>query len=72
MLKPGERTPATVWIAEHRDPVMMGIALLGVLALLVWDLSVGWFLVLALVIGGLELLVYRIGEAGKAPVTTTE
>jgi hypothetical protein len=72
MLKPGERTPATVWIAEHRDPVMMGIALLGVLALLVWDLSIGWFLVLALVIGGLELLVYRIGEAGKVEVPTTE
>lgn len=70
MLKPGERTPATVWIAEHRDPVMMGLALLGVLALLLFDLSIGWFLVLALVIGGLELVVYRIGEAGKVPVPT--
>lgn len=72
MLKPGERTPATVWIAAHRDPVMMGIALLGVLALLVWDLTIGGFLILALVIGGLELLAYRIGEAGRAPATTPE
>jgi len=72
MLKPGERTPATDWIALHRDPVMMGIALLGVLALLVFDLSIGGFLILALVVGGLELLVYRIGEAGKVGVPTTE
>ena len=72
MLQPGERTPATVWIAEHRDPVMMGLALLGVVVMLLFDLSIGWFLILALVIGGLELVVYRIGEAGKAPVTTTE
>ena len=71
MLKPGERTPATDWIAQHRDPVMMGVALLGVLMLLVLDLSIGWFLVLALAIGGLEILVYRIGEAGKARVPTT-
>jgi len=70
MLKPGERTPATVWIAEHRDPVMMGLALLGVLALLLFDLSIGWFLILALVIGGLEIVVYRIGEVGKVPVPT--
>ncbi len=72
MLKPGERTPATEWIAQHRDPVMMGIALLGVLALLVFDLSIGGFLILALVIGGLELLAYRIGEAAEAPAPTAE
>jgi hypothetical protein len=72
MLKPGERTPVTEWIASHRDPVMMGIALLGVLALLIWDLTIGWFLVLALVIAGLELLAYRIGEAGKVRATTAE
>jgi hypothetical protein len=72
MLKPGERTPATEWIAGHRDPVMMGIALLGVLALLVWDLSIGWFLILALVIGGLEVLVFRIGESARAPVAPSE
>jgi predicted regulator of Ras-like GTPase activity (Roadblock/LC7/MglB family) len=72
MLKPGERTPATEWIAGHRDPVMMGIALLGVLALLAWDLSIGWFLILALVIGGLEVLVFRIGESARAPVSPGE
>ena len=72
MLKPGERTPATEWIAGHRDPVMMGIALLGVLALLVFDLSIVGFLILALVIGGLELLAYRIGESARAPTPSAE
>lgn len=69
MLKPGERTPATEWIAAHRDPLMMGIALLGVLVLLFWDVSIVGFLVLAIVIGVLELLVYRIG-ASAAPAST--
>lgn len=72
MLKPGERAPATDWIAAHRDPVMMGIALVGVLALLVWDLTIVGFLVLAIVIGGLELVAYRIGASARAPVSTTE
>jgi hypothetical protein len=72
MLKPEERTPATEWIAEHRDPVMAGIAVVGVVALLFWNLSIGGFLILALVIGGLEFLAYRIGEAAKAPEPTTE
>ncbi|HEU4355142.1 MAG TPA: hypothetical protein VFT27_06090 [Actinomycetota bacterium] len=72
MLKPGERTPATEWIAAHRDPVMIGIALLGVVMLLLWDLSIVGFLVLAVVIGVLELLVYRIGATPRAPAATSE
>jgi hypothetical protein len=67
MLKPGERAPATDWIAAHRDPVMLGVAMLGLLAMLVSDLSIGGFLILALVIGGLELVVWRIGESGRVP-----
>ncbi len=72
MVKPGERAPATDWIAAHRDPVMMGLALLGVLVLLVWDLTIPWFLVLVLVIGALELLAYRIGASARAPAPTTQ
>jgi hypothetical protein len=71
MLKPGERTPATEWIATHRDPVMMGIALLGVLVLLFWEVSIVGFLILAVVIGVLELLAYRIG-ATAAPATPAD
>lgn len=71
MLKPGERTPATGWIAAHRDPVMMGTALLGVLVLLFWEVSIVGFLVLAVVIGVLELLVYRMGAAA-APATPAD
>jgi hypothetical protein len=67
MLKPGERAPATDWIAAHRDPVMLGVAMLGLLAMLALDLSIGGFLILALVIGGLELVVWRIGESGRVP-----
>ncbi|HEX5949443.1 MAG TPA: hypothetical protein VFZ96_00415 [Actinomycetota bacterium] len=70
MLKPGERTPATEWIAAHRDPVMMGIALLGALVLLFWDVSIVGFLILAVVIGVLELLAYRIGATARAPSAT--
>lgn len=70
MLKPGERTPATEWVAAHRDPVMMGIALFGVLVLLVWDVSIVGFLILAVVIAVLELLAYRIGAAARAPSAT--
>lgn len=67
MLKPGERAPATDWIARRRDPVMFGVAMLGLLAMLALDLSVGGFLILALVIGGVELVVFRIGEAQRVP-----
>jgi hypothetical protein len=46
---------------------MLGVAMLGLLAMLVSDLSIGGFLILALVIGGLELVVWRIGESGRVP-----
>jgi hypothetical protein len=68
MLKPGERAPATDWIARHRDPVMFGVAMLGLLAMLAFDLSIGGFLILALVIGGLEFLAFRIGEGARVEV----
>jgi hypothetical protein len=68
MVKPGERTPVTEWVAGHRDPVMFGIAILGLLAMLAFDLSIGGFLILALVVGGLELLAFRIGQAAEPAV----
>jgi hypothetical protein len=66
LAKPGERAPAAGWVAVHRDAVMLGLALLGIVVMLLWDLSIGGFLLLALVIGVLELLVYRVGGPPEA------
>jgi hypothetical protein len=56
---------ATVWVAAHRDALMLGGAAAAAIVLLVADVSIGGFLVLAVLIGAYELLVYR---AGTAPV----
>jgi hypothetical protein len=53
--------PAAAWIGGHRDALMLGGAAIFVLVLLVANLSVGWFLLVALLLGAYELLVYRLG-----------
>jgi hypothetical protein len=50
---------ASVWVAAHRDVLMLGGAVVAVFALLVTDLSLVGFLVLAVVIGIFEFVVYR-------------
>ncbi len=63
-----DRTRTATWAAAHRDSLMVvGAALFG-LMLLVADLSLGWFLVLALILVAYEVLVYRIGAAAPADV----
>ncbi len=57
----GEGVPAGAWIGGHRDALMLGGAAVFVLVLLVANLSVGWFLLVALLLGAYELLVYRLG-----------
>jgi hypothetical protein len=57
----GEGVPAAAWIGGHRDALMLGGAAIFVLVLLVANLSVGWFLLVALLLGAYELLVYRLG-----------
>lgn len=57
----GEGVPAAGWIGAHRDSLMLGGAAVFVLVLLLANLSVGWFLGLALLLGGYELVVYRVG-----------
>jgi hypothetical protein len=57
----GEGVPAAAWIGDHRDALMLGGAAVFVLVLLVANLSVGWFLLVALLLGAYELLVYRLG-----------
>jgi hypothetical protein len=62
----GEGVPAAAWIGAHRDALMLGGAAVFVLVLLVANLSVGWFLLVALLLCGYELLVYRVGATVKS------
>jgi hypothetical protein len=65
-------SPAAVYIAAHRDLLMLaGAVLVGLIVLLV-DVSLGWLFVLALLLGLYELVVYRVargvrGVAGAQP-----
>jgi hypothetical protein len=54
------RAPA--WVAAHRDALMLGAAVLALIVLLVVDLSVGWFLVIAVITVAVELVLYRLGS----------
>jgi hypothetical protein len=58
--------PAAEWIGAHRDPLMMAGAVVAALFLLFASLSLGWFLVLAVVLVLYELAVYRIAAARHA------
>jgi hypothetical protein len=42
--------PAAAWIGGHRDALMLGGAAVFVLVLLLANLSVGWFLLVALLL----------------------
>jgi hypothetical protein len=61
-----EAGPAARWLAAHRDLVMMAAAVVFVLVLLLVDVSVAWFLVLAVILGLIELAVWRTAEALSA------
>lgn len=58
--------PAGVWIAEHRDGVMVGVAIVAVLIWLVADLSFGGLFLLLLVAAVAEFVAYRAGP-GSGP-----
>jgi hypothetical protein len=57
-----ELPEAPAWVAAHRDALMVGLAALAVVVLLAADLTIGWFLVVVLIVGGVELLLYRLGS----------
>ena len=59
--KAADASPAAAWVAEHRDPVMIGIGIVAVAIWLFADLSFGGLLLLALVAGLGEFLAYRAG-----------
>lgn len=56
---------SVTWVAAHRDVLMLGGAAIGVLLLLLADLSLVGFLVLMLVFAAYELVVYRAGAAAS-------
>ncbi|HET7236358.1 MAG TPA: hypothetical protein VFK59_07995 [Actinomycetota bacterium] len=53
-------TSRTRWIAEHRDGLMLGVAAVGVALVFFVDLSALWFLVVAVLVGLLELGLVRM------------
>ena len=59
----GARPREAEWVAVHRDGLMLGIAALAMLILLLVDLTIGGFLLVALILAGCELFVYRVATA---------
>ena len=57
--------PATVWVGGHRDALMLAGAVVAAIILLFATISLGWFLVLAIVLVLYELAVYRIAVASR-------
>ncbi len=62
----GHETSETVtWVATHRDPLMVGGAIVAALLLFFGNLSLWWFLFFAIVIAAYELVVYRVSERAE-------
>lgn len=57
---------AAVWVGGHRDALMLAAAIVGAIILLVASISLGWFLVLVILLVLYELAVYRTAAATRA------
>jgi hypothetical protein len=57
------------WVAAHRDVVMFATAGIGVVLLLLLDLSLFWGVVLILLVGAVELLAWRAASEADAGST---
>jgi hypothetical protein len=55
--------PAAAWVGGHRDALMVAGAVVAAIILLFATISLGWFLVLVIVLVLYELAVYRIAAA---------
>jgi hypothetical protein len=60
-------TSRTRWIADHRDGIMLGVAAVGVALIFFVELSPIGFLVIAALVGLLELALVRMGRAETEP-----
>ena len=58
--------PGAVWVAEHRDALMLAGAVVLASILLFASISMGWFLVLAIILVLYELAVYRTAAVSLA------
>jgi hypothetical protein len=61
-----ESSDTVTWVAAHRDPLMVGGAVVAALLLFFGNLSLWWFLFFAILIGAYELIVYRVAERQHA------
>jgi hypothetical protein len=57
--------PAAGWVGARRDALMLAGAIVAAIILLFASISLGWFLVLAIVLALYELAVYRIAAASR-------
>jgi hypothetical protein len=64
--------PAAAWVGGHRDALMLAGAVVAAIILLLATISLGWFLVLAIVLVLYELAVYRIAAASLPEPTGVE
>ena len=65
----GERLPDTGrvrWIRDHRDALMLGGAILALVLLLLFDLSVWGFVIAGIVIALYEIALARLGHEPEA------
>jgi len=64
--------PAAAWIGARRDALMLAGAIVAAIILLFASISLGWFVVLAIVLALYELAVYRIAEASRVGTAEVE
>jgi hypothetical protein len=64
--------PAAAWVGARRDALMLAGAIVAAIILLFASISLGWFLVLAIVLALYELAVYRIAEASRVETAEVE
>ncbi len=59
------------WLREHRDAVMIAIAILGVAILFFFDLSLWGTLIVLALVGLFELALFRLGRATEPDASGT-
>jgi hypothetical protein len=66
-----DRTRVATWVGAHRDALMLVGGGLAVLVFLFADLSVGWLLVLLILLLAYEVIVFRVAAATRQPSPDT-
>jgi hypothetical protein len=61
-----ESSETVTWVAAHRDPLMVGGAIVAALVLFFGNLSLWLFLIFAILIAAYEWVVYRVAEREHA------